>query len=56
METGTARYGPVRRVVWGPEANHLRLPDSPSVFHVAPVSRLSKRPAISESKVSLDLR
>ena len=33
METGTARYGPVRRVVWGPEANYLRLPDSPSVFH-----------------------
>ena len=28
METGTARYGPVRRVVWGPEANYLRLPDS----------------------------
>ena len=27
METGTARYGPVRRVVWGPEANYLRLPD-----------------------------
>ena len=29
METGTARYGPVRRVVWGPEANYLRLPDWP---------------------------
>jgi hypothetical protein len=27
METGTARYGPVRRVVWGPVANHHRLPD-----------------------------
>ena len=32
METGTARYGPVRRVVWGPEANYLRLPDSASSF------------------------
>ena len=33
METGIARYGPVRRVVWGPAANYRRLPDSPSVFH-----------------------
>lgn len=32
METGTARYGPVRRVVWGPEANYLRLPDSARSF------------------------
>ena len=35
METGTARYGPVRRVVWGPEANYLRLPDW-APFSMAP--------------------
>jgi len=32
METGTARYGPVRRVVWGPVANHHRLPDWASLY------------------------
>ena len=26
-QIGTARYGPVRRVVWGPGANYSRLPD-----------------------------
>jgi len=29
-QIGTARYGPVRRVVWGPVANHYRLPDWPN--------------------------
>jgi hypothetical protein len=33
---GTARYGPVRRVVWGPGANYSRLSDG------APFSLLSK--------------
>jgi hypothetical protein len=33
-QIGTAEYGLVRSVVWGPEANYLRLPDSASYHHV----------------------
>ncbi len=32
MEIGTARCGPVRRVVWGPVTNYHRLPDSAIVL------------------------
>ena len=40
---GTARYGPVRRVVWGPGANYSRLPDWAPFSSVLPLAFKKRR-------------